>query len=66
MIGHIGETIYILEKLKQTLKEPHLKVVATGGLAKVIDEKEEIFDVIDPVLSVKGLRILYEKNKHKK
>lgn len=66
VIGHIGETIYILEKLKQTLEEPHLKVVATGGLAKVIDEKEEIFDVIDPVLSLKGLRILYEKNKHRK
>lgn len=66
VIGHIGETIYILETLKQTLKQPNLKVIATGGLARVIDEKEEIFDVIDPVLSLKGLRILYEKNKHKK
>lgn len=66
VIGHIGETIYILETLKKTLKQPNLKVIATGGLARVIDEKEEIFDVIDPVLSLKGLRILYEKNKHKK
>lgn len=66
VIGHIGETIYILETLKKTLKQPNLKVVATGGLARVIDEKEEIFDVIDPVLSLKGLRILYEKNKHRK
>lgn len=66
VIGHIGETIYILETLKKTLKQPNLKVIATGGLARVIDEKEEIFDVIDPVLSLKGLRILYEKNKHRK
>ena len=66
VIGHIGETIYILEKLKQELQQPNLKVIATGGLARVIDEKGEIFDVIDPVLSLKGLRILYEKNKHKK
>jgi len=29
----------------------------------VIDPKGEIFDVLDPVLTLKGLRILYEKNK---
>lgn len=66
VIGHIGETLYILEKLKEALQQPNLKVIATGGLARVIDEKGEIFDVIDPVLSLKGLRILYEKNKHRK
>ena len=37
--------------------------IATGGLARVIDPKGEIFDVLDPVLTLKGLRILYEKNK---
>ena len=40
-----------------------VKVIATGGLARVIDPKGEIFDVLDPVLTLKGLRILYEKNK---
>ena len=55
-----------MEKLKEALQQPNLKVIATGGLARVIDEKGEIFDVIDPVLSLKGLRILYEKNKHRK
>ena len=43
-----------------------MKVIATGGLARVIDEKEEIFDVYDPVLSLQGLRLIYEKNKHRK
>ena len=42
---------------------PNMKVIATGGLARVIDPKGEIFDVLDPVLTLKGLRILYEKNK---
>ena len=32
-------------------------------MARIIDEKGEIFDIIDPVLTLKGLRILYEKNK---
>ena len=66
VIGHIGETIYIIKELKRKLKLPNLKVVATGGMARVIDEKEEIFDVVDPALALKGLRILYEKNKNRK
>jgi type III pantothenate kinase len=63
VLGHIGETKYIIKELKKKLNEPDLKVIATGGLARIIDEKEEIFDVVDPVLALKGLRILYEKNK---
>ena len=41
---------------------PDLKVVATGGLARVIAPDGSIFDVLDPYLTLKGLRILYEKN----
>jgi len=66
VIGHIGETIYIVNELKKQLEEPDLKVIATGGMARIIDEKEEIFDVVDPVLALKGLRLLYEKNKNRK
>lgn len=37
-------------------------VIATGGLAKIIDEAAESIDVVDPLLTMKGLRALYEKN----
>ncbi len=63
VLGHIGQTKYIIERMKKDLNLPDMKVIATGGLAKVIDPKGEIFDVLDPVLTLKGLRILYEKNK---
>ena len=66
VLGHIGETRYIIDKIKEELHLPQMKVIATGGLAKVIDEKEEIFDVYDPVLALQGLRLLYEKNKNRK
>ena len=65
-MGHIGEACYIVEQIKNWFDMPNMKVVATGGLAKVIDENEEIFDVYDPVLSLQGLRLLYEKNKNRK
>jgi len=66
VIGHIGETLYIINELKKRLALPHLKIIATGGMARIIEEKDEIFDVVDPVLSLQGLRILYEKNNNKR
>lgn len=63
VLGHIGQTRYIIDELRAQLHLPQMKVIATGGLARIIDPKGEIFDVLDPVLTLKGLRILYEKNK---
>ncbi|WP_313528220.1 type III pantothenate kinase [Anaerotignum sp.] len=66
VLSHIGETIYMIEQIREELGFPDLKVIATGGLAKVIDENEEIFDVYDPVLALHGLRLIYEKNKNRR
>lgn len=63
VLGHIGQTRYIIDLLRRELQMPDMKVIATGGLAKVIDPQNEIFDVLDPVLTLTGLRLLYEKNK---
>jgi len=38
------------------------KVVATGGLAKVISSETRLVDEIDNDLTLEGLRILYERN----
>lgn len=65
VIGHIGETVYMIEQLKKELKKPDMKVIATGGMARIIDESEKVFDIVDPVLTLEGLRILYEKNKRR-
>jgi type III pantothenate kinase len=57
----IGETIEIIDALKRELKMPDAKVIATGGLANIIDPDCEIFDVYDPYLTLEGLNIIYEK-----
>lgn len=62
VLGHIGQTVYIIQELKRELNLPNMKVIATGGLARVIDPDHSIFDVLDPVLTLKGLKILHEKN----
>jgi type III pantothenate kinase len=37
------------------------KVVATGGLAALFDKQTDIFDAIEPDLTVQGLGLLYER-----
>ena len=67
VVGHIGEAKYIIEKIREHFKYPNMKVIATGGLGKVIyEEKKGIFDVYDPVLALHGLRLIYEKNKNRR
>lgn len=63
VMGHIGQTIYIIDYLKKGLNMPNMKVIATGGLAKVIDPDNTIFDIYDPALTLKGLRLIFEKNR---
>lgn len=38
------------------------KVVATGGLATVVAEAASRIDVVDPFLTLKGLRLVYTRN----
>ena len=38
------------------------KVIATGGLVGVIEKELDIFDAVDPYLTLTGLRIIHELN----
>ncbi|MEG1605697.1 MAG: pantothenate kinase, partial [Clostridia bacterium] len=42
---------------------PDAKVIATGGMALLVSGETDMIDVLDGVLTLKGLRILYEKNR---
>jgi pantothenate kinase type III len=37
------------------------KVVATGGLSRLVADNTELIDVVDPQLVLDGLRIIYER-----
>lgn len=61
--GYIGQVEYIVKKAKEELGVEKLTIVATGGLGKIIEEGTDVIDVYDPLLTLKGLSIIYEKNK---
>lgn len=61
--GYIGQTEYIIKKVKEEARLKEMKVVATGGLGKIIADETDMIEVYDNRLTLKGLRLIYEKNK---
>ncbi|PKM51299.1 MAG: pantothenate kinase [Firmicutes bacterium HGW-Firmicutes-7] len=59
--GYIGQVEYIVKKIKEELAM-EMKVIATGGLARIIVDETDAIDIYDPDLTFKGLKIIYEKN----
>lgn len=61
--GQIGQTEYIIRKVKEESGLKELKVVATGGLGRLIADETDSIDIYDPSLTLDGLRIIYDKNR---
>lgn len=61
--GQIGQTEYIVNKIRKESGYLNAKVIASGGLGKMVATETNIIDVYDSQLTLKGLQIIYEKNK---
>lgn len=62
VFGQIGQTEYIIQRMKKESGYNDLKVVATGGLGRIISEETDMIHVYDSALTLEGLRIIHEKN----
>ncbi len=60
--GQIGQTEYIVNKVKEESGLDNIKVVATGGLGSIIADETDVIEVYDRMLTLDGLRMIYEKN----
>ncbi len=63
MYGTIGQTEYIIRKMKEESGIDNIKVVATGGLGRSISNATDSIDIYDPDLTLHGTRLIYEKTK---
>lgn len=65
--GHMGLVDYVVRRMKKELaeicgSEKTVKVIATGGIASMIEHGVDCIDIVDRGLTLEGLRIIYEKN----
>jgi type III pantothenate kinase len=64
--GYIGLVDGILERMLQEIKTPDSptpKVIATGGLARLVADDSRFIETIDDMLTLDGLRLIYERNR---
>lgn len=61
--GTLGQTEYIIRKMKEEAKLSEAKVIATGGLGKIVSEHTSEIQIYDADLTLKGLQYIYQKQK---
>ena len=62
LFGYVGLVEGMVARFKAELG-PETRIVATGGLAGMIARETDVIDVVDPWLTLHGLRIIYELNR---
>jgi len=58
--GYVAMMEGLVARLKKEIGRP-VKVIATGGLAALFNEQTDLFDVVEPDLTIQGLSLLHEK-----
>ena len=67
--SNVGMTEYVVARMKKEIAEytgcdKPVTVIATGGLSTLIASETDCIDVVDKELTMHGLQVLFEKNKH--
>lgn len=63
--GQIGQTEYIINKVKEEVGITNVKTVVTGGLGRIIANETKCIDIYDPNLTLKGIYRVYKKQNRK-
>ena len=58
--GYVAMMEGLVARLKREIGRP-VKVIATGGLAALFDKHTDLFDAVEPDLTIRGLSLLHEK-----
>lgn len=62
VFGFSGLVEYIVKKIKQELKCEKVTTVATGGFSEIIAKEISVIDYVDKLLTLEGLKYLYDLN----
>lgn len=59
--GYVGQVDGIVSRMRAYSKK-RPTVIATGGLAELIAKESKEIDIVDPLLTLKGLHLIYNRN----
>ncbi len=62
IFGYVGLVEGMVARFRRELGED-MRVIATGGLAEVIASETKVIQVVNPWLTLEGLRMIYEMNR---
>lgn len=60
--GYVAMVEGLIARMKAEIGRP-VRVIATGGLAAMFQQHSHLFDAVDPDLALKGLALLWRKNR---
>lgn len=63
IFGYAGMVDTIVNRMKEEMPTKVEKVIATGGLSTLISSESSTITHVDKLLTLEGLRMIYEKNK---
>jgi type III pantothenate kinase len=60
--GYVGQVEYLVEEIKKEMREENIKVIATGGLSRLIASRCKCVDEVNCLLTMHGLMEVYNIN----
>jgi type III pantothenate kinase len=62
LYGYVGQVSYLVSRFRSEMNAPNAPVVATGGFAAQIAQQTDSIQHVDSLLTLKGIRMIYERN----
>lgn len=62
IFGYAGQVDGIVQRMREEFNR-EAKVIATGGLAELITNECRTVEIVNPLLTLQGLQIIYERNR---
>ncbi|MDD6024577.1 MAG: type III pantothenate kinase [Oscillospiraceae bacterium] len=64
--GYVGDMEYLIRRAIRELGCEDVKVIATGGLSRLIAQETDLIAIVDSSLTMDGLRMIYDENRDAK
>ena len=64
--GYVGNMGYLIRQVMEEMDCEGIKVIATGGLSRMIAQQTDRINIVDPMLTMDGLRMIFDANRDAK